>query len=49
MRVFDIAKTCVADEFTQFNKPVKKLVYSPNGALLVTCFEDGRVALHNVT
>jgi hypothetical protein len=49
MRVFDIEKTCVADEFTQFNKPVKKLGYSPNGALLVTCCEDGSVALHNVT
>ena len=47
MRVFDIEKTCVADEFTQFNKAIKKLAYSPGGDLLVTCCEDGSVALHN--
>lgn len=47
MRVFDIEKTCLADEFTQFNKPVKKISYSPNGDILVTCCEDGSVALHN--
>lgn len=49
MRVFDIEKTCVADEFTQFNKAIKKLAYSPNGNLLVTCCEDGSIALHNAT
>jgi WD40 repeat protein len=49
MRVFDIEKTCVADEFTQFNKPIKKLSYAPNGNLLVTCCEDGSIALHNAT
>jgi WD40 repeat protein len=47
MRVFDIEKTCVADEFTQFNKPIKALSYSPKGDLLVTCCEDGSIALHN--
>jgi WD40 repeat protein len=47
MRVFDIEKTCVADNFTQFNKPIKSLAYSPNGDLLVTCCVDGGIALHN--
>ena len=47
MRVFDIEKTCVADEFTQFNKPIRKIAYSPSGDLLVTCCENGSIALHN--
>ena len=47
MRVFDIEKTCVADEFVQFNKPIRKLCYSKNGEILVTCCEDGSVAIHN--
>ena len=49
MRVFDIEKTCVADNFTftQFNKPIMAVAYSPNGDLLVTCCVDGGVALHN--
>jgi WD40 repeat protein len=49
MRVFDIEKTCVADNFTftQFNKPIQAVAYSPNGDLLVTCCIDGGVALHN--
>lgn len=47
MRVFDIEKTCVCDNFTQFNKPIKAIAYSPTGDLLVTCCEDGSVALHN--
>lgn len=49
MRVFDIEKTCVADNFTftQFNKPINAIAYSPNGDLLVTCCVDGGVALHN--
>jgi len=47
MRVFDIEKTCVADEFTQFNKPIKKICYSRNGEILVTCCEDGSVSIHN--
>jgi hypothetical protein len=47
MRVFDIEKTCVADEFVQFNKPIRKLAYSKNGEILVTCCEDGSVAIHN--
>lgn len=47
MRVFDIEKTCLADEFTQFNKPVRKIAYSPNGDILVTVCEDGSVALHS--
>lgn len=48
MRVFDMDKLIFADEFTQFNKPVKKIAYSPNGDLLVTCSEDGAVSLHSV-
>lgn len=47
MRVFDIERTCVADEFSQFNNPLQKLAYSPNGDLLVTCCVDGGVAIHN--
>ena len=47
MRVFDIEKTCVCDNFTQFDKPIKAIKYSPNGDLLVTCCVDGSVALHN--
>ena len=47
MRVFDIEKTCVCENFQQFNKPVKAISYSPNGDLLVTCCVDGSVALHN--
>ena len=47
MRVFDIEKTCVSDEFTQFNKPLTKLSYSPLGDLLVTCCADGSIAIHN--
>ena len=47
MRVFDIEKTCVCDNFTQFDKPIKAIAYSPNGDLLVTCCENGSVALHN--
>jgi WD40 repeat protein len=49
MRVFDIEKTCLADEFTQFNKPLRKIAYSPTGDLLVTCSDDGSVALHNAS
>ena len=45
--MFDIQKTCVADQFTQFNKPLKKIRYSPQGDLLVTCCEDGSIALHD--
>jgi len=47
MRVFDIEKTCVASDFTQFTKPIKALAYSPTGELLVTCCEDGSFAVHN--
>lgn len=47
MRVFDIERTCVADEFCQFNKPVQKIAYSPAGDLLITCCVDGGVAIHN--
>jgi hypothetical protein len=47
MRVFDIERTCVADEFAQFNKPLTKIAYGPNGDLLVSCCVDGGVALHN--
>ena len=47
MRVFDIEKTCVCDNFTQFSKPIRAIAYSPTGDLLVTCCEDGSVALHN--
>ena len=47
MRVFDIERTCVADEFSQFNKPLVKLAYSPIGDLLITCCADGGVAIHN--
>lgn len=47
MRVFDIERTCVADEFCQFNKPLMKLAYSPYGDLLVSCCVDGGVAIHN--
>ena len=47
MRVFDIEKTCVCDNFKQFEKPIKAIAYSPMGDLLVTCCEDGSVALHN--
>ena len=47
MRVFDIERTCVADEFCQFNKPLQKIAYSPSGDLLITCCVDGGVALHN--
>jgi WD40 repeat protein len=49
MRVFNMEQKCQLDEFTQFNKPVKKLCYSPNGDILVTCSEDGSVALHSAT
>jgi WD40 repeat protein len=48
MRVFDIEKNCLSDEFTQFNKPLRKLKYSPGGDLLVAVCEDGSVALHSV-
>jgi hypothetical protein len=47
MRVFDIERTCVADEFSQFNQPLVKLAYSPYGDLLVTCCVDGGIAIHN--
>ena len=47
LRVFDIERTCVADEFCQFNRPLSKLAYSPSGDLLVTCCSDGGVAIHN--
>jgi WD40 repeat protein len=47
MRVFDIEKTCVASDFTQFNKPLRALAYSPTGDMLVTCCEDGSFAIHN--
>ena len=47
MRVFDIEKTCVCDNFRQFESPIKAISYSPNGDLLVTCCENGSVALHN--
>lgn len=47
MRVFDIERTCVADEFTQFNMPLKCLAYSPNCDLLVTCCQDGSVSCHS--
>jgi WD40 repeat protein len=47
MRVFDIERTCVADEFCQFNKPLAKIGYSPQGDLLVSCCVDGGVAIHN--
>jgi WD40 repeat protein len=47
LRVFDIEKTCVSDEFVQFNKPLSKLAYSPRADLLVTCCVDGSIAIHN--
>ena len=47
MRVFDIEKTCVCENFTQFDKPIRAIAYSPNGDLLVTCCVNGSVALHN--
>ena len=47
MRVFDIERTYVADEFAQFNKPLTKIAYGPHGDLLVSCCVDGGVALHN--
>lgn len=47
MRIFDIEKTKVAEEFTQFNKPIKCMAYAPTGDLLITCSVDGSVALHN--
>ena len=48
MRVFDIEKTCVAICFTQFDKKsIQAIAYSPCGDLLVTCCENGSVALHN--
>lgn len=47
MRVFDIEKTCVCENFTQFNKPIRAIAYSPTGDLLVTVCENGSVALHN--
>ena len=47
MRIFDIEKTSVAEDYTQFKEPVKKMAYDPTGNLLVTVAEDGAVALHN--
>ena len=47
MRVFDIEKTCVCENFDYFKKPIRAIKYSPTGELLVTCCEDGNVALHN--
>jgi len=47
MRIFDIEKTCLADEFTQFNQALKKLRYSPCGSLLVAVCENGSVSLHD--
>lgn len=47
MRIFVIEDTCVTDEFTLFSAPIRRLAYSPNGELLVTCCEDGSVSLHN--
>ena len=47
MRVFDIEKTIVTDTFTQFNKPLSKMAYSPRADLLVTCCVDGSIAIHN--
>ena len=47
MRVFDIEKTCVCDNFSIFKKPIRAIAYAPTGDLLVTCCEDGNVALHN--
>lgn len=47
MRIFDIEETCVSDEFNQFSKPIRRLAYSPNGEILVTCCEDGSVSVHN--
>jgi hypothetical protein len=47
MRIFDIEKTSVAEDYTQFKEPVKKMAYAPTGDLLVTVAEDGAVALHN--
>ena len=37
----------MSDNFTQFDKPIRSIAYSPNGDLLVTCCENGSVALHN--
>jgi len=47
MRIFDIEKTMVVDNFPLFDKPIRAIAYSPNGDLLVTCCENGNVALHN--
>ena len=47
MRVFDIEKTCVCDNFTQFERPIRAIAYSPGGDLLITCCEDGSIALHD--
>lgn len=47
LRLFDCEKLCVAAEFTQFNKPIRAMAYSPAGEMLVTCCEDGSFVIHN--
>lgn len=57
MRIFDIEHiegkneresiSAVGLDFFEFKKPIRKLAYSPNGELLITCCEDGSVSFHN--
>ena len=46
--VFDIQKNAVVEEFTQYDKSIEALAYSPKGDLLISCCIDGSVTLHNV-
>ena len=57
LRIFDIEHiegkkeresiSAVGLDFFEFKKPIRKLAYSPNGELLITCCEDGSVSFHN--
>ena len=49
MRVFDIEKTCLADEFQILaDHELTKLKYSPNGNILVGVWKNGAIGIHNV-